>query len=104
MNKVYEIEEMTEFSDWLGTLKDRVAKFKIVNRIERMELGALGDCEPCGGGLFEAREHFGAGYRFYWFRYGKKIIVVTSGGDKSTQRRDIKRAKELMNAFKEAHR
>jgi putative addiction module killer protein len=84
-----------EFSEWLTKLKDRIGKAIIAKRIRAAEAGRLGDCEPVGDGVFEMRIHFGPGYRAYFTRRGEVIYLLLLGGDKSTQKRDIKRAKDM---------
>jgi len=60
-----------------------------------MSLGTLGKIRSLGDGLFETKIYYGPGYRLYFVNKGKKIIVLLCGGDKSTQSRDIKKAREL---------
>ncbi len=81
-----------EFNSWLINLKDRVAKAKIALRIERASKGNFGDCEPVGEGVYEMRIHYGPGYRLYFTQRDSIVYLLLSGGDKSTQKRDIKRA------------
>ena len=101
VEKVYEVEKTDEFSSWLAGLKDSVARVNIASRIARVEEGSIGDNEHLGDGLNEMRVHCGAGYRLYWFRAGKKIILLAYGGSKSSQKRDIKKARKLMQVYKE---
>ncbi len=84
-----------EFNEWLTNLKDHVAKALIARRIERAEAGNFGDCESVGGGVSEMRIDYGPGYRAYFVRRGEIVYLLLLGGDKSTQKRDIKRAKEI---------
>ena len=84
-----------EFNDWLTGLKDQIGKAIIAKRIESAEAGRIGDCEPVGEGVSEMRIHFGPGYRAYFTRRGAVVYLLLLGGDKSTQKRDIKRAKEM---------
>lgn len=84
-----------EFDVWLTGLKDLVGKALIVRRIEAAEAGNFGDCEPVGEGVSEMRIHYGPGYRAYFTRYGEVVYFLLLGGDKSTQKCDIKRAKEM---------
>ena len=90
-----QIRQTMEFADWFSKLRDRNAQKRIQARIDRMEIGNLGDCEPIGHGISEARIHYGAGYRIYFIQRDKILIVLLVGGDKSTQRRDIARAIKL---------
>jgi putative addiction module killer protein len=64
-------------------------------------LGNFGDCEPVGEGVSEMRVHVGAGYRVYFVRTGAIVYVLLTGGDKSSQRRDIARAKSMARALQE---
>ncbi|MDD5058164.1 MAG: type II toxin-antitoxin system RelE/ParE family toxin [Sideroxydans sp.] len=88
-----------EFDDWLAGLKDKIGKAVIARRIERAEAGHFGDCEPVGEGVSEMRIHVGPGYRAYFIRRGEVIYFLLLGGDKSTQKRDIKRAIEMARAL-----
>lgn len=71
------------------------AAAKIAVRLARLELGNFGDAEPIGHGVTELRIHFGPGYRVYVVQRGEVLVVVLCGGDKSSQARDIKRAKAI---------
>jgi putative addiction module killer protein len=92
---MYDIETTGEFDAWLGGIQDSKTQKVIVKRIRSMSLGTLGETRPLGNGLFEAKIRFGPGFRLYFVNKGTKIIVLLCGGDKSTQKRDIKRAGEL---------
>jgi putative addiction module killer protein len=70
-------------------------KARIIARIRSAEHGNFGDCEPVGEGVSEMRIHTGPGYRVYYSRRGKIVYLLLSGGDKSSQKRDIKRAKAI---------
>ena len=83
------------FNDWLLNLKDIKARAIIRARLERVKLGNLGDCKSVGEGIAELRISFGPGYRVYFGQDGVRIIVLLCGGDKSSQRRDIAKAKLL---------
>ncbi|MHB1202701.1 MAG: type II toxin-antitoxin system RelE/ParE family toxin [Acidithiobacillus sp.] len=72
-----------------------MGRARIVHRIRSAEHGNFGDCEPVGEGVSEMRIHFGPGYRVYFTRCGEVIYLLLWGGDKSSQKRDIKRAIEL---------
>ena len=84
-----------EFDAWLSGLKDQVGKAIIAKRIRAAEAGRFGDCEPVGEGVSEMRIHYGPGYRAYYTRRGEVVYLLLLGGDKSTQKRDIKRAKDM---------
>ena len=88
------------FNDWLEALKDRKARAIIRTRINRIRLGNLGDCKSVGDGVSELRIKFSAGYRIYFAREGDTIIILLSGGDKSSQNRDIKQAKQYWQDYK----
>ncbi|WP_426441652.1 type II toxin-antitoxin system RelE/ParE family toxin [Bradyrhizobium genosp. P] len=83
------------FDSWLSNLPDRRAAARIASRIERLGLGNPGDVRPVGEGVSEMRLAYGPGYRMYYKQTGQRIILVLCGGDKSTQDRDIKRAREI---------
>ena len=84
-----------EFDAWLTALKDKLGRARIVHRIRSAEFGNFGDCEPVGEGISEMRIHFGPGYRVYFTRRGEVVYLLLLGGDKSSQKRDIKRAIEM---------
>lgn len=92
---MYTIKPLPEFTQWLNSVKDAKVRGKLVARIKRLEAGLMGDVESVGDGVSELREHIGAGWRIYFTKHGAQIIVLLAGGDKKTQKRDIKRAKEL---------
>lgn len=89
-----------EFDAWLVNLKDKVARARIALRIRSAEHGNFGDCEPVGEGVSEMRVHVGPGYRAYFTRRAGVVYLLLLGGDKSTQKRDIKRAIEMARALK----
>lgn len=91
----YEVRTLPDFDEFLDGLNDRKARLLIADRISRLEGGLLGDCEPVGDGVSELRMHFGPGYRAYIVTRGRAIIVVLCAGTKRTQKKDIKRAKDL---------
>jgi putative addiction module killer protein len=94
--RVYETESgKRPFEEWLTRLKDETARARIRERIARLMLGNFGDCRGVGEGVLELRIAFGAGYRVYVAQDGKTVIVLLCGGDKSSQKADIKRAKAL---------
>ncbi len=90
-----EIRQTIEYARWFGALRDRTAKARIDIRLRRLSLGNPGDAKPVGDGISELRIDYGPGYRIYYVRQGSMLIVLLAGGDKSSQARDIRRAKEL---------
>ena len=88
-----------EFDAWLSSLKDKVGRARIIHRIRSAEHGNFGDCEPVGEGVSEMRVHFGPGYRVYFTRRGNVVYLLLLGGNKSSQKRDIKRAIEMARAI-----
>ncbi len=88
-----------EFAAWLGGWRDTVGRARILHRIRAAELGSFGDCEAVGEGVSEMRIHVGPGYRVYFTRRGEVVFLLLLGGDKSSQRRDIKRAIAMARAL-----
>ena len=90
-----EVRQTQEFREWLHKLRDDRARAKIVDRLVRVEGGNFGDVEPVGDGVSELRIDYGPGYRVYFTRRGRVVVVILCGGDKRTQTKDIKRAKRM---------
>lgn len=78
------------FGDWLLSLKDPQARARVRVRLDRLKLGNLGDCKSVGGGVQELRIDYGPGYRVYFGQDGASLILLLFGGDKRTQRQDIR--------------
>lgn len=72
----------------------------IRRRIDRIQLGNLGDYAPVGAEVFEFRIPYGPGYRIYFGEEGDTIVILLCGGDKSTQRADIQRAKAYWQEYR----
>jgi putative addiction module killer protein len=83
------------FDMWMKRLKDPHARARILIRIDRLSQGNPGDVKAVGAGVSELRIDYGAGYRVYFKRRGRQIVVLLCGGDKTTQASDIERAKRL---------
>ena len=92
---MYTILRTDDFDALLSALKDHRARARILARIRSAGLGNLGDVEPVGDGVREMRIHLGPGYRLYFTQRGKALLLLLVGGDKTTQKRDITRAKAL---------
>jgi putative addiction module killer protein len=85
-------DDVDPFAVWFDALRDRVAKARIAQRIDRVALGNLGDWKSVGNGVCELRVDHGAGYRIYYGMAGAEIVLLLIGGDKRTQAADIKTA------------
>jgi putative addiction module killer protein len=89
---MFTVRQTEEFVAWLDELKDKRAQVRIAARLRQAESGSLGDWQPVEGEVSEMRVHFRPGYRLYFVRRGRVIVVMLNAGDKSTQKRDIRRA------------
>ena len=89
------IRRTAEFAKWLKELRDAQARFKIVNRLDRLDAGNPGTSRSVGGGVVELKIDHGPGYRVYYIQRGTTLTVILCGGDKSTRGHDIRRAKLL---------
>lgn len=94
--------ETDAFHGWLGSLKDRRAIAKIVDRLKRAANGNFGDVKPARFGVSEMRIDYGPGYRVYFFRRGKEIVVLLCGGDKKSQRADIAEAVRMKEEIEQS--
>ncbi len=90
-----EIRQTDEYAGWFARLRDREARSRVLVRIRRVSLGNLGDVKPVGEGVSELRVDYGPGYRIYLTRHGETVVILLAGGVKSSQQRDIERAKRL---------
>lgn len=90
------ILQTDEFSNWLRRMRDANARARINVRIRRISLtGNFGDTRSVGDGVYELRIDYGSGYRVYYSRRGREVILLLMGGDKSSQQKDIDKAKKL---------
>ncbi len=89
-------EGKAPFQEWLTSLKDINGRAKIRIKLDRARLGNLGDHKFLENGVWELRIDYGPGYRVYFAKEEKKLILLLVGGDKDTQKRDISRAKEYL--------
>lgn len=99
---MFEIIKSDTFESWLLGLRDRMARLRIQVRIDRLQLGHLGDVKPIREGVNELRIDHGPGYRVYFIKTGPVVVVLLGGGDKRTQDADIARAVALARHWKEA--
>lgn len=95
-----EVNQTDEFAKWLKRLKDANARARILVRIQRLSLtGSFGDVKPVGDGVCEMRINYGPGYRLYYALRGNELVLLLIGGDKSSQQRDIEKAKRLNQEY-----
>ena len=92
---VFMVRQTEEFVSWLDGLDDQRAQLRIAARLRQAEAGNLGDWQPVEGEVSEMRVHYGPGYRLYFVRRGRFIVIMLNAGDKSSQKRDIRRALKL---------
>ncbi len=96
---MYTIKETSYFSKWLRNLKDIKGKVSVLRRVKRIQEGNFGDYKSLGDNLNELRITVGAGYRVYYTQKGNEIIILLLGGDKSSQTKDISKAKKLAKEY-----
>lgn len=94
-----EVRQTRVFVEWRSRLSDGVTRKRIGARIDRLAFSNFGDAKSVGDKVFELRLDFGPGYRIYFARQGRAIVILLCGGDKSSQRRDIEQAKALAKAL-----
>jgi putative addiction module killer protein len=92
---VFQIQETDHFAKWLVNLRDLRAKARILARLDTVRVGSLGDVKSLGGGVSEMRIDVGPGYRVYFTRRQRVVVILLCGGDKSTQARDVAGAKRM---------
>jgi len=96
---MYEIIKTKYFLKWIKKLNDNKTIFKILRRVEALESGSFGDYKMIDNKIAELRINYGAGYRIYYTIKNNEIILLLIGGDKSTQSRDIEKAKEILKGI-----
>ena len=90
-----QIRKTVSFAQWLDGLRDVRARARVQVRVERLAAGNAGDVEPVGEGVSELRIDYGPGYRVYFKKHGREVVILLAGGDKRTQSADIKTALRL---------
>ena len=90
-----EIRKTETYAKWLDGLRDIQARARILVRVERLAAGNPGDVRPVGKGVSELRIDYGPGYRVYFTKHGKEVLILLAGGDKRTQAKDINTALNL---------
>ena len=96
-----DVRETPDFANWLAALSDQRARLQIVRRIGRVAAGNFGDAKSVGGAVSELRIDHGPGYRVYFTRRGKVVVILLCAGDKRTQSKDIRKAKEIAEALED---
>ena len=88
------------FDSWFESIREIHTKAKILSRLDRLKLGNFGDCKSLSDGVHELRIHYGPGIRIYYSKVRNKVVLLFCGGDKGTQARDIKKAKEYLKDYR----
>jgi len=94
------VEGKQPFTEWFTSIRDAKTRIRIRRRLDRVELGNLGDHKAVGAGVFELRLFFGTGYRVYYAEDGDTVVLLLCGGDKQSQTRDITKAKTYWQDYK----
>ena len=89
------------FDDWFESLGDLRMQVAVDARLARVRAGNLGDHRSVGAGVFELRINMGPGLRIYYGEGRKQLVILLGGGDKTTQTRDINRARQLWQQWLE---
>ena len=87
------------FETWFKKIRENYTRAKILTRLDRLKLGNFGDCKTLQAGVCELRIHYGPGIRIYYGKIGNKVILLLCGGDKSSQSKDITKAKEYLKDY-----
>ena len=97
---IYSTENNKEpFNIWLCSLDKKFQK-RVLSRLIRIQNGNFGDYKQLDNDLYELRLDFGCGYRIYYTISNNKIVILLGGGDKSTQNKDIQKAKKYLATYK----
>jgi putative addiction module killer protein len=90
------------YVEWLETLDWKIQE-RILARVARLGHGQFGDHKALGANLFELRLFFGPGYRVYFGEHHGNLVILLAGGDKSTQKGDIRTAKKQWETYQQDH-
>ena len=90
-----EIRKTEAYAKWFDGLSDLLARARILVRIERLAAGNPGDVKSVGGGVSEMRIDYGPGYRVYYKKHGREVVILLAGGDQRSQANDIQAALQL---------
>ena len=97
---MFGVQRTAEFSEWLDALTDSKARAAVITRLGRLALGNVGDVKPVGSGVSEMRIDIGPGYRAYYMRVDRQVLLMLGGGDKASQAQDISRALKMAAALR----
>jgi putative addiction module killer protein len=98
---MFTVKRTPDFDAWFAGIRVDVARQRLGAGSRKAQLGSLGDIKSVGAGVFEMRENFGPGWRLYYLKHGKVLIVMLGGGNKSTQTADIAKAVRLAARIEE---
>lgn len=101
IRKLQLVNGRVPFDDWFESLSDRRMQAAVDARLARIRAGNLGDHKGVGTGVFELRINVGPGLRVCYGEHRKELVILLGGGDKTTQTRDINRAKQLWQQWLE---
>jgi putative addiction module killer protein len=90
-----EVRKTETYAQWIDNLRDLQARARVLVRVERLAAGNPGDVKPVGEGVSELRIDYGPGYRVYFTKRGREVVILLAGGDKATQSTDIRIALRL---------
>lgn len=97
----YELQSTQTFNGWFAGLRDRTVKNQVLSRLARVENGHFGDTKTLAADLFELRCFFGGGIRMYYTIRNQRVVLLLAGGDKSSQDRDIAKAKAILETLED---
>jgi putative addiction module killer protein len=97
----YQLQSTKTFNNWLTGLKDAVSRNKVLSRLDRVSNGNFGDHKSIDANLYELRFSFGAGLRIYYTIRQSQVVLLVAGGDKSSQQRDIEKAKSIIKMLED---
>jgi putative addiction module killer protein len=98
---VTEVRKTEIFSLWIDGLRDIRARARVLARVERLIAGNPGDTKPVGEGVSELRIDYGPGYRVYYKRRGRDLVILLAGGDKKRQKKDVQNALRIAGSLLE---
>lgn len=98
---MFEVRKTGAFDAWIATLRDRQARARILVRIDRLAMGNPGQHRVLAGGVSELKIDHGPGYRVYYHQRGSTLVILLCGGDKQSQRSDIRSAQAMVGQLED---